>query len=70
MLDELTGCTRIAGERVTLGLRQIAVTVTQIEGEHLPGEAEADVPGIVVGVGDALGLFVPQPDPGAPLRQP
>ena len=41
----------IAGEGRAFVLAQIGVAVAQVEREHLPGEAEADVPGVVVGSG-------------------
>ena len=43
----------VAGEGVAIALRQVGVGVAQVEGEHLVGEADADVPGVVVGVVDA-----------------
>ena len=39
----------IAGEGVAIALRQVGVGVTKIQREHLVGEADADVPGVVVG---------------------
>src|SRR5665213_1703365 len=43
-----------AGEGVAVTLRQVGVGVAQVEGEHLVGEADADVPGIVIGIFDAV----------------
>ena len=51
----------IAGEGVAVALVQVGVVVAQVEREHLPGEAEADVPGVVVFVRDAVGLLARQP---------
>ncbi len=45
-------CRVVAGVDVTISLRQVGVVVTQVEGEHLPGEAQTDVPGRVVSVRD------------------
>ena len=45
---------RIAGESIAVTLAQIRVVVAQIEGEHLPGEAKTDVPGVVVGIRDTV----------------
>src|ERR1700742_2682024 len=39
---------RIAGEGVAITLVHVRVRVAQIESEHLPSEADADVPGIVL----------------------
>src|SRR6476646_11208674 len=43
----------VTGKGVAIRLRQIGVGVTQIEGEHLPGQPKTDVPGIVIFVVDA-----------------
>src|SRR5258708_34720203 len=45
----------IAGEGVAITLAQIGVDVAQINRKHLPGPAEADVPGGVALVGNATG---------------
>ena len=52
---------RIAGEGIAVTLAQIRVVVAQIEGEHLPGETKTDVPGVVVRVGDAVGIASEKP---------
>src|SRR5205085_10459414 len=44
-----------AGEGVAITFVQVGVGVTQIQREHLVGEADADVPGVVVLVGDTVG---------------
>src|SRR5579863_5176754 len=44
-----------AGERAAIALRQIRVGVTNVEGEDLVSEADADVPGIIAGVRNAIG---------------
>ena len=43
-----------AGEGVTVALRQVGVGIAQVEGEHLVGEADANIPGVIAGVGDAI----------------
>src|SRR5215510_2539188 len=44
----------IAGERVALRFREVCVGVTQVEREHLPGEAETNVPRVVARLRDAI----------------
>src|SRR5436305_14688964 len=43
------GAVEGTGEGVAVTLVQVGVGVAQIEGEHLVGEADADIPGVVVG---------------------
>ena len=38
---------------VAIALRQVAVGVANVEGEHLVGEADANVPGVVARIGDS-----------------
>src|SRR5262249_13157810 len=47
---------RIAGEGVAVTLAQIRVVVSQVEGEHLPSEAETNVPRVVVRVRYTVGV--------------
>src|SRR5262245_22212447 len=44
----------IAGESVTLGLAQVGVAVAQINREDLPGPADADAPGGVIGIRNTI----------------
>src|SRR5262249_47070054 len=44
---------RIAGKSVALRFREVCVGVTQIEREHLPSEAETNVPRVVAGLRNA-----------------
>src|SRR6185437_17148907 len=50
-----TRSARIAGEGVAIALVQIGAGVAQIDGEHLVGEPDTDVPRIVVFVRNAVG---------------
>src|ERR1700737_3638736 len=45
----------IAGEGVTIALREVRVGVAQIEREDLVGKADADIPGVVAGLRNAPG---------------
>src|SRR5205807_1956569 len=45
----------IAGEGVTIALREVRVGVAQIEREDLVGKTDADIPGVVAGLGNAVG---------------
>src|ERR1700704_5566335 len=45
----------IAGEGVTIALREVRVGVAQIERENLVGKADADIPGVVAGLRNAIG---------------
>src|SRR6195256_1631424 len=45
----------IAGEGVTIALREVRVGVAQIEREDLVGKADADIPGVVAGLRNAVG---------------
>src|SRR5258708_974709 len=49
------GSAVITGEGVTIALREVGVGVAQIEGEHLVGKADTDVPGVVAGLRNAEG---------------
>ena len=44
----------VAGEGVAVTLGQVGVGVAEVQREHLVGEADADVPGVVVGIVDAV----------------
>src|SRR5262249_61431289 len=44
----------IAGEGVALRVRGVCFGVTQVEREHLPGEAETNVPRVVARLRDAI----------------
>ena len=59
----MTGRGRVAGEGIAITLVEICVAVTQIEGEHLPGQTEPDVPGVIVLVVDAAGAVRKAADP-------
>ena len=50
----------IAGEGVTIALREVRVGVAQIEREDLVGKADADIPGVVAGSGMPLGKGPPK----------
>src|SRR5216683_2394319 len=45
----------IAGEGVAIALREVRVGVAQIEREDLVGKADADIPGVVAGLRNAVG---------------
>lgn len=58
------GRTGIAGENVAFGTVEIGVVITEVEGEHLVGEAEADVPIGIVGQFDSGNAVVGEVDTG------
>ncbi len=51
----------IAGEGVTVAALQVGAGVAQVKREHLVGEADAGVPGVVVAIVDAE-REVPEPE--------
>src|SRR5262249_37473134 len=48
-------CRVVTRERVAVALVQVAVVVAEVGGEHARGEGEADVPGGIARVGNAVG---------------
>src|SRR5215212_5796089 len=44
----------ITGEGIAVAPRQVGVRVAEIEREHLVGESHTDIPGVVIGIVDAI----------------
>src|SRR5439155_17032344 len=49
-----SGSVESAREGIAIALRQVRIGVAQVQREHLVGKANADVPGIVVSIRDAI----------------